>query len=93
MNPEHDGEGRLSGYWNYRVLRFQTPGMLDPQYAIHEVYFDAEGRITGCTEEEVSPFGESLEELREDLEAYKKALDLPVLTPNPDPQGPPLIEI
>jgi hypothetical protein len=49
------------------------------RYGIHEVYYDELGEIWTCTEEPVYPEGETLEELRTDLEHYRLALEEPVL--------------
>lgn len=63
--------------WDYRVLRHLSGGT--ECYKIHEVYYDDAGRPTACTEEEVSPSGESEEELRQDCAFFLRALELPVL--------------
>lgn len=60
--------------WNYRVFREENG-----DYIIREVFYD-NGSILGCTEEAVEPFGQSLEELAKDIEWFKEALTLPVLT-------------
>jgi len=51
-------------YWNYRVV------VKDGNCSIYEVYYDDNGRIEAFTEEPVGPSGESLEELRQDLEYF-----------------------
>jgi hypothetical protein len=61
--------------WDYRIFKEDNG-----DYIIREVFYDEEGCIIGCTEEGVEPFGHSLEDLAEQLEAFKKALTLPVLT-------------
>ncbi len=61
--------------WDYRVFREK-----DGDYAVREVYYDANGSILACTENAVEPTGESLEELAQDLEWFGEALKLPVLT-------------
>lgn len=61
--------------WNYRIFREETG-----DFIIREVFYDAEGTIIGCTENAVEPFGMSLEELARDIEWFKEALALPVLT-------------
>ena len=60
-------------YWNYRVV------VKDGNCSIYEVYYDDNGRIEAFTEEPVGPSGESLEELRQDLEYFQLALDQPAL--------------
>jgi len=61
--------------WDYRVFKEKSGG-----YIIREVHYDADGSIVACTERAVEPFGESLEELAKDIEYFKEALTLPVLT-------------
>jgi hypothetical protein len=59
--------------WHYRVIRKAG------RYGVHEVYSDEDGEIWGCSEEPVRVEAESLEDLREDLEYYDYALELPAL--------------
>lgn len=59
--------------WDYRVI------VKDGSYYIYEVYYDDDGNPGAFTEDPVSPFGESLEELKEDLKHFSDALSLPVL--------------
>ena len=61
--------------WNYRVFRED-----DGDHIIREVFYNETGSILGCTEKAVEPLGSSLAELAEDLESFKAALALPVLT-------------
>ena len=61
--------------WEYRVFRED-----DGAYVIREVFYDDDGKLAGCTESAVEPFAESLEELAKDIDAFKEALTLPVLT-------------
>lgn len=61
--------------WNYRVFREE-----DGDYIIREVFYDEHGAILGCTKEAVEPMGKSIEELDQDLCAFRDALQLPVLT-------------
>ena len=49
--------------WDYRVVRKRCEQTGDEFYAIHEVFFDEEGRAWGCTVETVEPFGKSLHDL------------------------------
>lgn len=61
--------------WNHRVL-IDEHG----QFMIHEVYYDEAGVIEGWTSDPTSPCGdESLEDLKEDIKIFSKALDKPVL--------------
>ena len=59
--------------WNYRVVEN------DGVFAIHEAYYDDEGKVITITVEPVAPLGESLTELQTDLEYYSRALARPVL--------------
>ena len=61
--------------WNYRVF-VEDNG----DYIIREVFYEADGAIAGCTENAVEPWGKSLEELAKNIEWFKEALTLPVLT-------------
>jgi hypothetical protein len=61
--------------WNYRVFCEENG-----DYIIREVFYEEDGSILGCTENAVEPFGRSLEELAENIEWFKEALKLPVLT-------------
>ncbi len=61
--------------WNYRV--FQEP---NGDHIIREVFYAEDGSIISCTENAVEPIGQSLEALAKDIEAFKEALTLPVLT-------------
>ncbi len=61
--------------WSYRVFREENG-----DYIIREVFYDENGSILGCTEDAVEAFGCSLEELARNIEWFKEALGLPVLT-------------
>jgi len=61
--------------WEYRVFRED-----DGAYIIREVFHDDDGSLVGCTESAVEPMGRSLEELAKDIDSFKEALKLPVLT-------------
>ena len=66
--------------WNHRVMRHATTshdGSKGEFYQIHEVYY--EGEKVGYTTDSVAPFGETLEELKQDFERQQKAFDKPVL--------------
>lgn len=51
----------------------------DGQYAVHEVFYRDDGRITGYTAGPVYPRAESPEGLAEEFERYRRALAEPVL--------------
>ena len=60
--------------WNYRVLKHG-----DQEFAIHEVYYHPDGNPRMCSERAISPYGETLTELNNDLAHMTDALDQPVL--------------
>ena len=58
--------------WNYRVVRKKNV-LKDSEskkeqtyyiYAIHEAYYDNNGKVGSITQKAISPFGENIEELR-----------------------------
>jgi hypothetical protein len=59
--------------WNYRVI--ERSG----EFAIHEVFYDAAGTVTGWTEMPVYPRAESVEDLRLELARYAGAIEQPVI--------------
>jgi len=65
--------------WNYRVIRRPDPSGAPDRFGIHEVYYDTSGRIEWWTEESCDPFGESLAELKADMEMMSVALSKSVL--------------
>ena len=60
--------------WDYRVFCEENG-----DYVIREVFYAEDGSILGCTENEVSPTGRSLQELTEDMQLFRAALTQPVL--------------
>lgn len=65
--------------WNYRVIRhIDAEG--NESYMVHEVYYTPEGRPQMYTVNGVAPYGESLDELRKDVERFAAAVEKPVLT-------------
>ena len=63
--------------WNYRVVRTEEEQY--DSYQLYEVYYDDDGKIEGMTENAMQPYGESVEELQNDLEYMMEALKQPVL--------------
>lgn len=63
--------------WNYRVVKKTQNG--ETTYGIHECYYDENGNPSSITVEPMDPHGESIEELRDDLELMSLALTRPVL--------------
>lgn len=73
--------------WNYRVCKKVSSYKVDlsndvyeeDQFGICGVYYNDEGEITFTSAEFQLPFGETLEELKADIEYMQKAFKLPVL--------------
>ncbi len=70
----------MSG-WNYRAVRRVLKGhnYTEDEFAVYEVYYDAQDKPTSCSTDPPAPHGETLEELQADLERYREALVKPVL--------------
>lgn len=68
--------------WNYRVMTLNR----GESYGIHEVYYDDKGCPNAYTENDMKPFGENIDELRNDLKWMLAALDKPILTPQEFPE-------
>ena len=72
----------MPGSWEYRVVEkvSSRPHMDDAiWYEIIEVYYDDEGKIDG-TSDAVYPVGDSVEDLRKDLELMLRATNKPVIS-------------
>ena len=63
--------------WNQRIIRTRKDE--ETWYEIHEVYYDAQGRIESWTQEPVLPGGESKAELMNDIAHFISAMHYPVL--------------
>lgn len=63
--------------WNYRVIH--TVINDEHFFDIHEVYYDDNGEPKFVTEDSVAPMGNTLDELKEDLQHYLLALSKPIL--------------
>lgn len=59
--------------WNYRIID-RADG-----YYIYEVYYTNDGRKDAFSLEPMYPYGDTLDELRSDLEYMQAALDKPIL--------------
>lgn len=71
-------------HWNHRVVRKETPNKfredeIEISYEIHEVYYNEDGEPRSCTVDGISPYGETIEELKETLERMLNASTQPVL--------------
>ena len=62
--------------WNHRVMRTEVDD--ETTYAIHEVYYKADGSV-GAWTGPVEPFGDTLAELRLELERMLATFDGGVL--------------
>lgn len=72
-------------HWNHRVIKHTKTSTItgspetETWFSIHEVFYDENGHPNGYTEDAVSPFGETLLELADDLVSFQAALSKPVL--------------
>jgi hypothetical protein len=64
--------------WNHRVVK-KTHTTGEISYGVHEVYYNDEGKPISCTQDAVEPYGETLEELKREIERFSKATELPIL--------------
>lgn len=68
--------------WNYCVTK-QThtfaDGYKETTYVIREAYYNSDGSIWAVTQKATWALGETLDELRDDLEHMLSALEKPVL--------------
>jgi len=55
--------------WDYRVI--ENHGM----FTIHEVHYNDKGDIASISEDPMGPSGETLEELKDDMQYFLQALD------------------
>lgn len=61
-------------HWNYRVM------LVDGEYGIHEVYYNETGPVAHTNA--VYPYGETLEEIKFDVERMLDACKRPIVTYN-----------
>jgi len=59
--------------WNYRVC--YRPSVTGGGYQIHEVFYDEDGGIKFYSAKPVSPHGDIVDELYEDVAKFWKAFD------------------
>lgn len=66
-------------YWNYRVGKKAEHWCSEPidRYSIIEVYYEDNGEVKGYTGF-VGPQGESLEDLKADMQKMAEAFDKPI---------------
>lgn len=60
--------------WTYRVFH-DSDG-----YCIRVVYYEQDGTLIGYQREPASPTGRTAEELAQDIQWFKEAFELPILT-------------
>ena len=66
-------------HWNYRVIRKRHAALDSISYEVHEVYYRDDGGVELWTHSPVKPYGDALEELREDIGFFLQAFRRPVL--------------
>ena len=64
----------VNATWNYRLFKGDENNL-----SIHEVYYH-QGEPSLYTENPVAPFGESVDEIKEDLEKMLLSFNKPILT-------------
>ena len=65
-------------HWNYRTVKREEDG--EVTFAVYEAYYeDEETKPCAISQNPVYVCGDTLDELRKDLNNYRKALDRPVL--------------
>lgn len=72
--------------WNNRIVRKKNV-IIDENkkeqtyfsYAIHEAYYDKNGKVGSITQESITPFGENIEELRHSWIMMAEAFGQPIL--------------
>ena len=74
----------MASSWNHRVIKRRlrrAKGSTETidSFGIHEVYFEDDGVIWGWTKRPMAPYGETLEELENDVKWFVNALKEPVL--------------
>ncbi|NKE72887.1 hypothetical protein [Candidatus Manganitrophus noduliformans] len=66
-------------YWDSRVIRKRHSDSNGATYQIHEVYYADNGSVEHWTEDSVQPFGETAEELREEIRLFLRVFRRPIL--------------
>jgi len=69
-------EGKIMT-WNYRVFELKDQDDM-PYFEIREVYYEGD-KFIGYVAESATPLGETMDELRDDLGDFLKALEAPIL--------------
>ena len=64
--------------WNYRIIKRENE--IWTYFAIYEVYYNKNGKITSWSEPPISPYGEDdVEDLKRDFKLMEKAFEKPIL--------------
>lgn len=64
----------MSGYWNYRMV------LRNEEIGIYSVYYDAQGRVEGASQEPQKVMGYSVEGLADTLQQMNECMAKPLLT-------------
>ncbi len=70
-------------HWNYRVIKKHDSKSENTSYQIHEIYYREDGIIDAWTESPVQPYGDTSQELQEDIRFFLQAFRHPVLELRP----------
>jgi len=69
--------------WNYRVIRRKFVSEVIPEgeysHGIHEVYYDEAKQPYTWSKDPIAAHGETLEDIKEDLEMQREAFKKPIL--------------
>lgn len=68
--------------WNYRIMTLDG----GKTFEIHEVYYTSGGKPSSYTQNPISPVGDSITELMDDLTYMMEAFKKPILTPQDFPK-------
>lgn len=64
--------------WNYRIVKSKDYAG-DDYFQVHEVYYDDDGKANGCTENAITPGGNSVEELKSTFEMILESFEKEVI--------------
>ena len=67
--------------WNYRVIQHTDEKTDSVWFHIHTVFYSDSGKIESWIENPTTPIGDSVEDLKGELELIMAAWELPVLKP------------
>ena len=68
--------------WNYRVIKRTFKKLSQEElffYYIHEAYYDKENRVNSISLNPLEPHGDTVEDLKKDLELMLEAFNKPIL--------------